>query len=67
MISMDSYMLMIIDSRKQIRERRKDPILFGVINGRRQLYYVGDWTDEFCDLTLDQIVDTLGREVVKTT
>lgn len=40
---------------------RRDPILFGLIKGRRRLYYVGDWVDEFCDLTLDQIADTLGR------
>lgn len=40
---------------------RKDPILFGVLEGRRQLYYVGDWVDEYCDLTLDGIADVLGR------
>jgi hypothetical protein len=43
---------------------RKDPILFGLIKGRRQLYFVGDWTDELCDLTLDQIADVLGKDVV---
>lgn len=43
-------------------EARKDPILFGLIEGRRQLYFVGDWVDEYCDLTLDQIADVLGKE-----
>lgn len=69
----DNYVVMHYDPKGKSwseteaeKERRKDPILFGVIDGRRQLYYVGDWTDEFCDLTLDQIADTLGREVVKT-
>lgn len=38
---------------------RRDPILFGVIEGRRVLYFVGEWTDEFCDLSLDQIADVL--------
>ena len=44
---------------------RKDPILFGLMEGRRRLYHVGDWKDEFCDLTLDQIADAMGDEVVK--
>lgn len=43
------------------KERRKDPILFGVMRGRRRLYFVGDWTDEYCDLTLDQLADVLGE------
>jgi len=38
---------------------RKDPILFGVIEGCRKLYFVGEWQDEFCDLSLDQIADVL--------
>ncbi len=38
------------------------PILFGVIKGRRRLYFVGDWVDEFCDLTFDQIADALGKD-----
>ena len=44
------------------REARKDPIMFGVIKGRRRLYYVGDWVDEYCDLTLDQVADALGSQ-----
>jgi hypothetical protein len=46
------------------RAKKADPILFGVLQGRRRLYYVGDWIDEFCDLTLDQIADTLGKKVI---
>lgn len=46
------------------KERRRDPILFGVIQGKRRLYYVGDWKDEFCDLTLDQVADTIGADKV---
>lgn len=48
------------------KSARKDPILFGVMEGRRVLYFVGDWVDELCDLTLDQIADSLGAEAVKT-
>ncbi len=47
------------------RTRRMDPILFGVIRGRRLLYYVGDWTDLYCTLTLDQIAESLGAEAIK--
>ncbi len=45
--------------------KRKDPILFGLMDGRRLLYYVGDWVDEFCDLTLDQIADQLGKKAIE--
>ena len=45
--------------------RRLDPILFGVMVSSRNLYFVGDWVDDQCDLTLEQIVDTLGADVVK--
>lgn len=52
------------DTKAEI-ERKKDPILFGLIENRRRLYYIGDWVDELCDLTLDQIADKLGRDVIK--
>ena len=42
------------------RAKRKDPIIFGVIAGSRKLYYVTDWIDEYCDLTIEKFVDTLG-------
>jgi len=41
---------------------RKDPILFGVLEGKRQLYFVDEWVDELCDLSLDQIADVLSVE-----
>lgn len=50
---------------KEVR-KRKDPILFGLINGSNKLYYIGDWVDEYCDLTLDKIVETLGKEMVES-
>lgn len=40
--------------------KERDPILFGLIKGRDDLYVLGDWIDEFCDLTLDQMADILG-------
>ena len=45
--------------------KRRDPILFGVLKGRRRLYHVGDWQDEYCDLTLDQIADVMGKESIR--
>lgn len=38
-------------------ERARDPILFGVIKGSRRLYYVADWEDDYCNLTLDQLAE----------
>ena len=50
------------EERKVEKERRdKDPILFGVFkdnnNVADRFYFLGDWVDEFCDLTLDKLVE----------
>ena len=52
---------------KVAREKReKDPILFGTIllDGRigPKLYYIGDWIDDYCDLTLDKIIEEMSKE-----
>lgn len=44
---------------------KRDPILFGLIQGKRQLYFIGDWIDELCDLTLDQLADHMGKDSIK--
>jgi len=49
----------VADTKKEI-EKKKDPILFGVIKNSNKLYYIGDWVDEYCDLTLDVIIQKLG-------
>lgn len=46
---------------KEEEEIKKDPILFGVISGSNKLYYISDWIDELCDLTLEQVVKNLGE------
>ena len=51
------------EEKKQEEIRKKDPIIFGVIEGSRRLYYVGDWIDEYCDLTLDVVVEVLKEKV----
>lgn len=59
------------------KERRdKDPILFGTFQNQLnrtvidRFYYLGDWEDEYCDLTLDKMVNetekTGKRNIVKT-
>ncbi len=51
------------------KERRsKDPILFGTFEQSssgsvvERFYYLGDWEDEFCDLTLDKMVTTMRQD-----
>lgn len=49
------------------KERRdKDPILFGniFIDGKvsPKMYFIGDWVDEFCDLTLDKMIEALASK-----
>lgn len=66
---------------KQIQKERrdKDPILFGSfqkntsINGfnRQEIvmsdrfYFLGDWVDEYCDLTMDKFLKAAGKEKLK--
>lgn len=48
--------------RVEKERREKDPILFGTLQSKEtntvidRFYYVGDWIDEYCDLTLDKMV-----------
>lgn len=51
-----------VEERKVEKERRdKDPILFGVFKNNTNIcdrfYFLGDWVDEYCDLTLDKMVE----------
>lgn len=63
--------------KKVEKERRdKDPILFGAFKNENnsvivnRFYFLGDWVDEYCDLTLDKIVsecnDVGKRNIVHT-
>lgn len=65
----DNYVIMHFDKNdastqmtKAEVEKAKDPILFGVLKGTRNLYFIGDWIDEYCDLTLDKFLSTLEME-----
>lgn len=63
----DNYVVLYYDPEGKIyketaREeaKRKDPIIFGLIAGSNKLYYVADWVDEYCDLTLEKFIDIIG-------
>jgi hypothetical protein len=45
---------------------RKDPILFGVIKDSRKLYFIGDWKDELCDLTFEELLKEMEKVQVKS-
>lgn len=58
---------------KQIEKERRerDPILFGTFQDRHsntvieRFYFIGDWEDEFCDLTLDKMVNETRAKTSK--
>nr|DAU18278.1 MAG TPA: hypothetical protein [Bacteriophage sp.] len=63
------------EERKIEAEKEKDPVLFGTFQDRNKkvcidrFYYLGDWVDEFCDLTLDKMInetEKMGRNIVRT-
>lgn len=51
---------------EQERKRKVDPILFGVLNGCHNLYYIADWVDKYCDLTLAEFIKKSGLSEVGT-
>lgn len=68
----DKYYIFFTDytgearSKVEDKKRAKDPILFGncLIEGKvsNRMYFIGDWVDEYCDLTLDSMVEKMSRE-----
>lgn len=65
-----------VESAVQKERRDKDPILFGVFKDDSvssiidRFYFIGDWEDEYCDLTLDKMVSEIrqkeGRSIEHT-
>lgn len=59
-----------------MERRAKDPILFGTFQDTKsrtivdRFYYLGDWEDEYCSLTLDKMVNEMKeakkRDIRKT-
>lgn len=65
----DNYVIMHYDPQMKSYELTKaeidhikDPIVFGVVSGIRKLYYIADWKDDVCDLTLEELNNVLGHE-----
>lgn len=50
------------EEKEKERAKKADPILFGVIQGSRNLYYIDSWIDEYCDLTLDEFIKVTGLD-----
>lgn len=56
------------------RNRDKDPILFGLFKmpGTSEtiyfprFYFIGDWVDEYCDLTLDKMIEEYRKATGET-
>lgn len=46
-------------------KKKRDPIMFAVIEGSTKLYYIDSWEDEYCDLTWDKMVDIIGKETIE--
>lgn len=50
------------EEKEKERVKKSDPILFGIIAESRELYYITDWVDEYCDLTLDKFLEVSGLD-----
>ena len=69
-----------VEKQVQKERRDKDPILFGSFqkntgtnNFNRaeivmsdRFYFLGDWVDEYCDLTMDKFLKEAGKDKLKT-
>ena len=65
-----------VERQVEKERRQKDPILFGTFQNERtktvidRFYFLGDWEDEYCDLTLDKMVNEVEaskkRNIVRT-
>lgn len=53
------------EKKKEI-DAKRDPILFGLIAGSDKLYFISDWIDDKCDLTLEKVIELTSKEVVES-
>lgn len=67
----DNYVILHFDplnnstnltEKEKVEQKPIDPILFGIIKNSRNLYFIGDWIDEYCDLTLEKMLETLNEK-----
>lgn len=61
----DDYLILHTDpddkAVEKTAEEKRDPILFGVVAESPLYYVIGDWEDKYCDITMDKIIEVLGR------
>lgn len=65
-----------VERQVEKERRQKDPILFGTFQNEAtetvidRFYFLGDWEDKYCDLTLDKMVNEVKasgkRNIVRT-
>ena len=65
----DDYWIVYTDYTKEVMKttkekvREKDPIVFGRFSYQEKILYpIGDWVDEYCDITLDKVVEKLRKD-----
>lgn len=52
----------------KVERKEKDPILFGCLQDNKKriindrFYFLGDWVDEYCDLTLSKMVSAINKK-----
>lgn len=72
----DNYCILHYDPEKKSFEQtqeeikkenaaKRDPIIFGLIKNSNKLYYIADWVDDYCDLTWDKVIDTMGAKLLE--
>ena len=44
------------------KDKMRDPVIFGIIKETDKHYVIDEWSDEYCDLSFDEIVDSIGKE-----
>lgn len=65
----DEFVVVHYDPQKKAVEmtkkeiaKKKDPIVFGLIRDSGKMYFIADWIDEYCNLTLEEVVKITGRK-----
>ena len=68
----DKYYIFFTDytgehrSKVEEKKKAKDPILFGncLLEGKvsDKMYFIGDWVDEYCSLTLDKMIEAMMQK-----
>ena len=72
----DTYLILCTDYTRKVtatikkENQKKDPILFGAFinnSGKvitQRLYVLAEWEDEYCDLTMDKLLDLATKQSI---